>query len=603
MGNKKNIDRLFQEQFKNFEVSPDDAIWENIQSQLEEDRRRKRIFPLWMKLGSIAASLLLLIAVSSTLFSTDDIKDEMVGVSEDESSTIENDLNADENGNKSDIIGNKVSVAPVVYLNSSDLQDDLLDQNESVFKNKQFGGSDINNVNLISSENVPVSNNRHSNKSGITTQGLSVDANNNTKSILKVDPFSKDLNVLKNVTVVLNSTVLKSENELTTLNNNDGIKVKEVNDIVNDVSYFEKENTQFNSSRITDKEFTKNNNEGFESIGNDNLNNIANNNVVDKENSFTNNTGHIADKVVEVEFVENEDDNNDSKNMVASSGSGLDKEKGNDEECIEEQEISEEKTIEEAVAELKIEEDKTKDEEDVVFSKWNITPNIAPVYYNTLSGGSPIDSELSANKKKGQLTMSYGLGVGYVVSKRLTIRTGLNKIELGYNTQDVAINSSPETTEGPRINNINLAPEAASLNISSSNDFLIAQIPSSFSSLFNSSLNQRLGYLEVPLELSYKVSDKKIKIDVIAGLSTFFLNKNEIYTETNGKTTFIGEANNLNKMSYSTNIGLGFNCKIAKSFNFNFEPMFKYQLNTFSNDSGNFKPYILGVYSGFSFKF
>ena len=67
--------------------------------------------------------------------------------------------------------------------------------------------------------------------------------------------------------------------------------------------------------------------------------------------------------------------------------------------------------------------------------------------------------------------------------------------------------------------------------------------------------------------------------------------------------THIGEANNINQISYSTNIGLGFNYNISKSFNFNFEPTFKYQLNAFSNDSGNFKPYIIGVYTGFSFKF
>ena len=141
------------------------------------------------------------------------------------------------------------------------------------------------------------------------------------------------------------------------------------------------------------------------------------------------------------------------------------------------------------------------------------------------------------------------------------------------------------------------------MSIVGSGTYSATQIPSSFSSLFDSSLNQRFGYLEVPLELSYKLSDKKLRVDVIAGISTFFLNKNEIYSENKVKTTYIGQANNLNNMSYSTNLGVGLEYKISKSLNFNFDPMFKYQLNAFSNDAGNFKPYILGIYSGLSYRF
>ena len=36
---------------------------------------------------------------------------------------------------------------------------------------------------------------------------------------------------------------------------------------------------------------------------------------------------------------------------------------------------------------------------------------------------------------------------------------------------------------------------------------------------------------------------------------------------------------------------------------FNLEPTFKYQLNAYDNTSGNFNPYIIGVYTGFSYKF
>ena len=54
---------------------------------------------------------------------------------------------------------------------------------------------------------------------------------------------------------------------------------------------------------------------------------------------------------------------------------------------------------------------------------------------------------------------------------------------------------------------------------------------------------------------------------------------------------------------FSTNFGIGLKYGFMKSFEFNVEPTFKYQLNTFSSDAGNFKPYLFGIYSGISYKF
>ena len=34
MGDKKHIDRLFQERFKDFETAPNDAVWESIEAKL-----------------------------------------------------------------------------------------------------------------------------------------------------------------------------------------------------------------------------------------------------------------------------------------------------------------------------------------------------------------------------------------------------------------------------------------------------------------------------------------------------------------------------------------------------------------------------------------
>ena len=116
-------------------------------------------------------------------------------------------------------------------------------------------------------------------------------------------------------------------------------------------------------------------------------------------------------------------------------------------------------------------------------------------------------------------------------------------------------------------------------------------------------LNQKTGYLEIPVEVSYKLLDRKFGIQFITGFSSLFLNQNQVSIVSSGLTTVVGEANNLNQVHFSTNIGLGFKYSFWKSFEANFEPTFKYQINAYNANSGGFNPYFIGLYSGISFKF
>jgi hypothetical protein len=97
--------------------------------------------------------------------------------------------------------------------------------------------------------------------------------------------------------------------------------------------------------------------------------------------------------------------------------------------------------------------------------------------------------------------------------------------------------------------------------------------------------------------------DTRIGVNLIGGISTLLLGDNEIVANDGDFREVLGGANNLNSVSFSTNVGLGFHYKISKKLKFNIEPMFKYQLNPYTDSSVDFKPYYLGVYSGLSFKF
>src|SRR5690606_2083961 len=116
-------------------------------------------------------------------------------------------------------------------------------------------------------------------------------------------------------------------------------------------------------------------------------------------------------------------------------------------------------------------------------------------------------------------------------------------------------------------------------------------------------IDQRFGFIEVPLEVEYALVNKKGGLNLIGGCSTFSVGKNKVYSVVDGIQTRNGEANNINDMSYSANVGLGINYHISQKIKVNVEPTFKYQINTSSNSSGNFQPYFIGIYTGLSYKF
>ena len=89
MSEEKNIDRLFQEKLKDFEVTPRDTVWENIAAQVQPKKKKRRIIPLWLRISGVAASLLLMLALGSKFFTNNDegipTKDTPVIVEEDRS--------------------------------------------------------------------------------------------------------------------------------------------------------------------------------------------------------------------------------------------------------------------------------------------------------------------------------------------------------------------------------------------------------------------------------------------------------------------------------------------------------------------------------------
>jgi hypothetical protein len=236
-------------------------------------------------------------------------------------------------------------------------------------------------------------------------------------------------------------------------------------------------------------------------------------------------------------------------------------------------------------------------------SKWALGTTIAPVYFNSLEGGSPIDPVFKKNSKDFRSTTGFGLNASYNISKRLSVKSGINFINMNYLTNDVAYQSNIKLVNS-NPSNINRNQFGITLAFTSKENMLEA-----FGNIDNfisnniGSLRQEIGYVEVPMELGYKIVDKKLKVELIGGLSTLFLSNNSISLIKNDLELEIGKASNLNKIHFSSNFGLGFRYGFWKAFSANFQPMFKYQINPLSENAGGFKPYFIGLNTGLSYQF
>lgn len=229
--------------------------------------------------------------------------------------------------------------------------------------------------------------------------------------------------------------------------------------------------------------------------------------------------------------------------------------------------------------------------------RFTVATIYAPIYLNSFGDGSGIGPQFGDSPISGNSSYSYGVKLAYQLNNRFSIQSGVNLINMGYTT-----------------NNVYITPGVAVVGYSdlSSNPTLIGESltgnpkgAETASKTENNvgSLNQTFGYVEIPVEVKYHVTNGKFGINLVGGFSTLLLNRDEVYIETNSYTQSLGESNNLRSINFSGNIGIDVDYSIKKNLYLNISPMFKVQTNTFSRNSGSVLPYYLGVYTGLNYKF
>lgn len=592
MSEKKNIDRLFQEQFKDFEAAPPEYVWENIYEALQEKKKR-RVIPLWIRLSGVAAVLLIGLAISWPFFNG-------VGIQHDPAVVIEHQANPSLKNEKNNP-GNAVPKGPgidngitppgqdkgVIVDAGTDKNTDIDDastQREIAPGAVNGGrGSKVKNNNLISTDNAVADG---ENQSGSRASNK----NKRSKNIRNNNDLTNG--GIENTVAGTNTAHRNRRNGKGEATGN---------------------RTQSAGQRNAAPGISGGNEDAVAGVNTSNKNN-RNGNAIDTngagQNKGTVNAGTGQDKNTAVAQNSATDKNKQGAGNETPDGLNagipvIDKTLPVEQVVAEAAVDTVKPVTENALDKLLREQQEGKKEEQVAEAdgpKWNIKPQLAPVFYNSLSQGSPIDSQFAANAKSFNNDLSLGVGVDYAVSSRLKIRSGVNTVNLNYATQNVEFYASLSGSTN------NVSPNARSANIVVQDKTEGQGTNSAFASnakdAYAGSMVQRTGYLEVPVEMSYALLNKRFGIELIGGVSTLFLNQNNVsVVSTQGLSTSVGEAENLNNIHFSTNVGVGFRYRFFKSFEANFEPMFKYQVNTFSRDAGNFKPYFIGLYSGISFSF
>ncbi|MBY8963280.1 outer membrane beta-barrel protein [Flavobacterium sp. D11R37] len=551
MKEKKHIDRLFQEKFKDFEVNPPDFVWENIEAELQKKKKR-RVIPIWFRLSGVAALLLIGLLLLNPFKEEQQLRQENNPVVK----------SSDDNGTVNSSSGNPASNAT---------ESSVTNENYGLVNSETTQGTtETNNTGSGTQESYPSTysskgnsttktNNFGNTQSAVASQGRSNNANN-TSAATNADAVNpKNIkNTAIGVTTDTQSAVALSgtENSATEKNN---LNQNKNNGTVTGINPSAINNTTEQAVAESDNGTTT---QGTDTVVNENP---AGNNIINKEIA-------IEEAVAETET---------------------------DSASAEEPENELEKLLQEKLNEK----NKNKLAQAEVNTKWNVRPQVAPVFYNSLSQGSPIDAQFAGNSKDYNNNLSYGVGVNYALNDKISIRSGVNTVNLSYSTRGVEFYPS---MSGQTNNVSSKRPESATANfiVHSVNAANASPNEAASSQTFSGSLLQEMGYIEVPVEMSYALLNKKFGIEVIGGFSTLFLNDNQVSVVTDqGYSSPLGQAENLNNIHFSTNVGLGFRYRFTKALQASFEPTFKYQLNAFSSDAGNFKPYFIGLYSGISFSF
>jgi hypothetical protein len=250
--------------------------------------------------------------------------------------------------------------------------------------------------------------------------------------------------------------------------------------------------------------------------------------------------------------------------------------------------------------------------------RFMVGASLSPAMGFSTSGQDLSITELESGES-GRSSYTTGLTFGYKISDRLTIHSGIGLASIGQTITDIDVFAGLSDFYSVKSDYIYTVQTASGLILAGNTDLYLADSKNRVASMkpgntddpskygltqVGSDIRQVFRYLELPLMFRYKVIDKKVGLNLTGGVAYGFLVDNMAYTGQGSDLVRIGHTEGVSPHNFSSQLGLGMEYNISSNVSFNFEPVFKYYVTPLSQITGSpYKPYSLGLFSGFFFKF
>ena len=259
--------------------------------------------------------------------------------------------------------------------------------------------------------------------------------------------------------------------------------------------------------------------------------------------------------------------------------------------------------------ELLKKEDKEKEKESIKAKieapKFAVSTYVSPTVL--AQNKSFLSETFNSHEIVNNVEIAYGAKVAYQVNDKLNIRSGIGQYSINQSTKNLAT-TVPTSANGFGIVTLNETTKNNHEHITYSSPIAIISNSNAYPETLlldeNNTMNQEISFVEIPLEIEYKIAKtKKFNFNIIAGASYMLLTKNNIFIDNQQFNRLdIGKANNLNKNSYSLNSSVKLEYNLNKKAGLNLEPNYKYLVNPTKN-SNKTNNSLIGLNLGISYKF
>lgn len=234
-------------------------------------------------------------------------------------------------------------------------------------------------------------------------------------------------------------------------------------------------------------------------------------------------------------------------------------------------------------------------------SLWSIKAEISETFTAMLSGTATAGTD-----SKSLNTVGGGMMASLKVSDKVTISSGIrfSQMKQGSHSAYSLAQTSGITYLQPIEKSGNLTRDVSVYLPPVSSIVYSNGMATNASNVFVSDISQQFKYLEIPIQATYKLIDRKLTVGVTGGISSNFLIGNTASVIENGITLSHGNTDNIRNVLYSGSAGLEFGYDLGNKLMLTVEPRIKQFVNSVSvNNMVNIKPMQLGIFTGIAYNF